>query len=127
MAMLTFIQGLGSAVLISAANTIFDDSLASQIRSRAPHVDPATVIAAGATGFRKVVSAEDLPAVVRSYAVSFDRTFYLAVALSALSLFTSLGLGNHDVRVKQKERVEGEGEGEAAVESRQQERDDTNV
>lgn len=125
MAMLTFIQGLGSAVLISVANTIFDDSLESQIRSRAPHVDPAALIAAGATGFRKVVSAEDLPAVVKSYAVSFDRTFYLAVALSALCLFTSLGMGNHDVRVKQKEKAEGQGE--AAVQSRQETRDDANV
>ncbi|KAK7706654.1 hypothetical protein SLS64_007485 [Diaporthe eres] len=126
MAMLTFIQGLGSAVLISVANTIFDDSLASQIRSRAPHVDPKAVIAAGATAFRKVVPAEDLPAVVKSYAVSFDRTFYLAVALSALCLFTSLGLGNNDVRAKQKQG-EAETKAEAAAESRQGKGDDTNV
>lgn len=124
MAVLTFIQGLGGAVLISVANTIFDDSLASQIRSRAPHVDPKAVIAAGATAFRKVVTAEDVPAVVRSYAVSFDRTFYLAVALSALCFFTSLGLGNHDVRAKQKR---GEAEGETATESRRGKGDETNV
>lgn len=108
---------------MSVANTIFDDSLASQIRSRAPHADPEAVIAAGATGFRRVVSAEDLPAVVRSYAVSFDRTFYLAVALSVLCLFTSLGLGNRDVRVKQREK----GDAETATGSRQEEGGETNV
>lgn len=124
MAMLTFIQGLGSAVLISVANTIFDDSLASQIRSRAPHVDPDAVIAAGATAFRKVVPPEELPAVVSSYAASFDRTIYLAVALSASWFFTSLGLGNHDVRVRQKR---GEAQGEAEMESRRETRDDANV
>lgn len=113
-------------MLISVANTIFDDSLASQIHSRAPHVNSEAVIAAGATAFRKVVAAEDLPAVVKSYAVSFDRTFYLAVALSALCFFTSLGLGNHDVRVKQKQKQKDEDEGGAA-ESRRGEKDDTNV
>ncbi|KAI3391485.1 hypothetical protein diail_7212 [Diaporthe ilicicola] len=123
LAMLTFVQGLGSAILISAANTIFDDRLASEIHSRAPAVSPEAVIAAGATGFRKVISAEDLPAVVKAYAVSFDKTFYLAIAVSVLCFFTSSGLGNHDVRVKQKVK----GEGEAAVEGRQDKKDDTNV
>ncbi|KAL1856396.1 hypothetical protein Daus18300_010768 [Diaporthe australafricana] len=123
MAMLTFVQGLGSAILISVANTIFDDSLASEIRSRAPGVSPEAVIAAGATAFRKVVSAEDLPAVVKAYAVSFDKTFYLAIALSILCFFTSCGLGYRDVRVKQK----GEGGGEAVVEGHQDKKDDTNV
>lgn len=83
------------------ANTIFDDSLASQIRENAPHVNPEAVIAAGATAFRKVVPEEDLPAMIRAYAISFERTFYLAVALSSLCFFTSLGLGNRDVRAKQ--------------------------
>ena len=122
--MLTFIQGLGSAVLISVANTIFDDSLASQIHAHAPHVNPEAVIAAGATAFRKIVPVDDLPAVVRSYAVSFDRTFYLVVALSALSLFTSLGLGNRDVRVKQKK---GESQSDPAVEGRQEKKGDASV
>ncbi|KAG8159131.1 hypothetical protein KVR01_010792 [Diaporthe batatas] len=122
MAMLTFIQGLGSAVLISVANTIFDDSLASQIRENAPHVNPDAVIAVGATAFRKVVPAEDLPAVIRAYAISFERTFYLAVALSALCFFTSLGLGNRDVRAKQQK-----GEGGGAEDSGQEKNGDSSV
>lgn len=89
------------------ANTIFDDSLASQIREKAPHVNPEVIIAAGATAFRKVVSVEDLPAVIRAYAISFERTFYLAVALPALCFFTSLGLGNRDVRATQQKDKAG--------------------
>ncbi|KAK2596074.1 hypothetical protein N8I77_013581 [Diaporthe amygdali] len=123
MAMLTFVQGLGSAIIISVANTIFDDRLVTEISSRAPQVSPEAVIAAGATAFREIVSADDLPGVVKAYAVSFDKTFYLAVAMSALCFFTSCGLGNNDVRVKQK--VDG-GDG-AAVEGGQEKKDDTNV
>ncbi|POS80202.1 major facilitator superfamily transporter [Diaporthe helianthi] len=117
MAMLTFIQGLGSAVLISVANTVFDDSLASQIRENAPQVNPQAVIAAGATAFREVVPVEDLPAVIRSYAISFQRTFYLAITLSALCFFTSLGLGNRDVRAKQ-QRGKGGGVDDSGQETK---------
>ncbi|KAJ0108391.1 hypothetical protein J7T55_005368 [Diaporthe amygdali] len=123
MAMLTFVQGLGSAIIISVANTIFDDRLVTEISSRAPQVNPEAVIAAGATAFRKIVSADDLPGVVKAYAVSFDKTFYLAVAMSALCFFTSCGLGNNDVRVKQKV----DGGDRAAVEGGQEKKDDTNV
>lgn len=111
-------EGLGGAVLISVANTIFDDSLASQIHANAPHVSAEAVIAAGATKFRDVVPAEDLPSVVRSYAISFDRTFYLAIALSAMCFFTSMGLGNHDVRAKQQERGERGGAEDSSLEKK---------
>lgn len=76
MAMLTFVQGLGSAVLISMANTI-----------------------------------------------SFDKTFYVAIALSVLCYFTSCGPLNQDVRVKQK----GKGRGKAVVQGCKEKKDDTNV
>ncbi|KAH8771774.1 putative MFS multidrug transporter [Diaporthe sp. PMI_573] len=103
------VLGVGRGAGMQMANTIFDDSLASQIHANAPHVNLEVVIAAGATAFRQVVPVEDLPAVTRSYAVSFDRTFYLAVALSALCLFTSLGLGYHDVWAKRHEKGESGG------------------
>ncbi|KAJ4423328.1 hypothetical protein N0V82_002056 [Gnomoniopsis sp. IMI 355080] len=100
MAVMMFLQGLIGSVVISVANTIFDNSLLSEIRAGAPSANAEAVLAAGATAFRKVVSSEQLAAVLEAYAVSFDRVFYLAVGLTAAMFFTSLGLGWHDVREK---------------------------
>lgn len=100
LAVLVFIQGLGCSILISVANTIFDNSLESEIVSKAPGVNAGAVIAAGATSFRKLVSQEELPNVLKAYATSFDRTFYMVIGLSCATFITSWGLGNHDVRKK---------------------------
>lgn len=100
MAVLTFTQGLGSSILITVANTIFDNSLASEIQSRAPGVSAGAVLAAGATAFRNVVPEEELPGVLEAYAISFDRVFYLMIGLAVVTFVTSWGLGWHDVRQK---------------------------
>lgn len=104
MAVLVFAQGLGGAVLVSAANTIFDGSLVSEILARAPGVSPEVVLAAGATSFRDVVPPAELSGVLEAWAISFDRVFYLVLGLSTAAFFTSWGLGFHDVRKKQKQQ-----------------------
>jgi len=95
-----FIQNLGSAIFISAANTIFDGALKSQLVEKAPGVDAEAVIAAGATGFRKFVPSADLPGVLSAYATSVDRVFYLAAGLAVAAFATSWGTGWNDVRKK---------------------------
>ncbi len=54
--LLSFGQSLGGAVFVPICNTIFDSSLHERIPARAPAVDAAAVMAAGATAFRNVVS-----------------------------------------------------------------------
>lgn len=100
MAVMMFLQGLIGSIVISIANTIFDNSLLSEIRVGAPSANAEAVLAAGATAFRKVVSPEQLPGVLSAYAISFDRVFYLAVGLAATMFFASWGLGWYDVREK---------------------------
>lgn len=107
MAVMMFLQGLMGSIFISIANTIFDNSLLSEIRSRAPGVNAEAVLAAGATAFRKVVSPEQLPNVLEAYAISFDRVFYLAIGLTATTFVTSWGLGWRDVRKKKRQAAEG--------------------
>lgn len=107
MAVLMFLQGLMGSIFISIANTIFDNSLLSEIRSRAPSANAEAVLAAGATAFRNVVSPEQLPEVLEAYAISFDRVFYLAIGLTATTFVTSWGLGWRDVREKKKQATEG--------------------
>lgn len=106
MAVMMFLQGLMGSIFISIANTIFDNSLLSEIRSRAPGVNAEAVLAAGATAFRKVVSPEQLPNVLEAYAISFDQVFYLAIGLTATTFVTSWGLGWRDVRKKKRQAAE---------------------
>lgn len=100
LAMMMFLQGLMGSILINIANTVFDNSLLSEIRSKAPGVNAEAVLAAGATAFRQVVSPEQLPSVLEAYAISFDRVFYLVIGLTGAMFITSCGLGWHDVREK---------------------------
>ncbi|OPB45969.1 hypothetical protein A0O28_0060890 [Trichoderma guizhouense] len=93
-----FVQTLGTAVFLAVSNTLFDQSLVSELSVNAPNVDPAQVIAAGATGFRGHVSVEDIPGILLSYSNSIDRVFYIAAALGVVAFVTSNFLGWIDLR-----------------------------
>lgn len=98
MAVLMFCPQLGGALLIVFGNTILINSLKTLIPQYAPTVSPETVIAAGATGFRNVVSPSALGSVLIAYAKSIDRVFYLAAACGATAFFLSFGMGWKDIR-----------------------------
>lgn len=98
MSFLVFVQGLGGSIFITIANTIFDNHLVSEIHSKAPDVNTNAILAAGATGFRKIVPENELAIVVNAYASSFDHVFYLAIGLSVATFFSIWGLGWNDVR-----------------------------
>ncbi|KAI1181190.1 MFS general substrate transporter [Nemania sp. FL0916] len=83
---LTFTQTLSSSIFLAVAQTIFQNRLISNLTTGSPQVDPASVIGTGATGFRKSVSVEQLPSVLRAYNSALIQTFYLGVAASALSV-----------------------------------------
>ncbi|KAI0173481.1 MFS general substrate transporter [Hypoxylon sp. FL1284] len=95
-----FSQNLGPAITLTLMNVIFSSSLQSQFRQQAPQVDAAAIIHAGSTGFRSIVSPEELPAVLDAYANSIDRVFYLVAALAAACGVALWGMGWHDLRKK---------------------------
>lgn len=101
MAVLGFVQGLGVAVFMTVANTIFDNSVVEEILARAPGVDPRVVLGAGATTFRDVVPTDQLSSVLEAWAVGVDNVFYMVVGLSVLAFVAAWSLGWHDVRKKQ--------------------------
>lgn len=105
---MVFVQSLGIAVVLAVSDTIFENSLASELRKRAPQADAAAIIAAGATHFRGLVSARDLPGVLAAYSLAVGRVFYLAAGVTGLAVFTSLFLGWVDVRKKKKGEVGGD-------------------
>ncbi|KAI1332865.1 major facilitator superfamily domain-containing protein [Xylariaceae sp. FL0255] len=79
-------QGLGGAVLISAANNVLNNQLLHLVNGLGiPGVSGMDVINAGATGFRNVIPAESISQVVDVYNTALQRAILIAVITSSLS------------------------------------------
>lgn len=100
MSILMFIQTLSGAVFLTFADVIFSTGLKALIPKDAPNVNPGVVIAAGATGIRDAVSSANLPGVLKAYAKSVDRVFYMSAALGVVCMVFAFGMGWKDVRKK---------------------------
>jgi hypothetical protein len=100
MAFMVFAQSLGPAIALALYNVIFDTSLRMQLAGGVPNVDAQAIINAGATGYRSLVQPGDLNAVLKAYANSIDRVFFLVAALAASASIFVCGMGWHDVRKK---------------------------
>jgi hypothetical protein len=100
-AFIVWCQYIGPTIFLTLYNVLFDTGLRSQLPLQAPNVDVEAVIHAGATGFRKIVSAQDLPKVLVAYSTSLDYTFYLGAAAAVAALVAALGMGWTDIRKKE--------------------------
>ena len=100
MALVMFSQTLGGAMFLSFSDTIFTNSLRALISQYAPNVDPQAVVDAGATGFRSILSSDDLGNVLIAYAMSVDRVFYLSAATGVACFAFGWGMGWKDIRKK---------------------------
>ncbi|PYI31614.1 MFS general substrate transporter [Aspergillus indologenus CBS 114.80] len=85
-------QNLPATVLTSVAATVLNSQLASRLRDEVPglHGNTQLVTGAGATGFRDVVPAELIPAVLEVYNESVTRTFLVSVAMACFGVGASL-------------------------------------
>jgi hypothetical protein len=110
-AFVVFSQAFGPTIAMTLYNVIFLESLKDQIPKLAPNISPTAIVKAGATGFRAFVSPEDLPLVLKAYANSIDRTFYLAAAFATLCGVFLWGMGWHDLREKKEEGAEKDEDG----------------
>ncbi|KAK3316551.1 putative MFS transporter [Apodospora peruviana] len=93
MSMLMFFQMLVTAILQVVSNVVFLNSLRAGLARYAPAADAAAIVAAGATNFRAVVSAENLAGVLRAYAGSIDIVFWMVAALGGAAAFTACFMG----------------------------------
>lgn len=102
MSVLVFSQTFGGAIFLAASQLIFSHGLSSGLQEYAPNVDPTIIIKAGATAVRGVVSAADLPAVLRAYMVGIDRVFYLSTGAAGGVFLFSLGMGWKSIKKDKK-------------------------
>ncbi|CAK7563297.1 MAG: hypothetical protein SEPTF4163_001162 [Sporothrix epigloea] len=95
-----FLQTLGGALFVSICQNIFTNKLTENIHKLVPNVDPSTVLAAGATGYQKVVSAVDLPKMILAYSDALTQTFVVSTALSAMTVIGAAAIEWKSVKGK---------------------------
>ncbi|KAI0905323.1 MFS general substrate transporter [Ustulina deusta] len=109
-AFLVFCSTFTASAFIVVANTIFTQSLVSEIQRLVPSVDPAAALAAGgsAQAVRGLVSvgSPELKALLKAYANAFDSVCYFMLSLAAISAIASLGMGWVDIRKKEPQENE---------------------
>lgn len=93
-----FSQNFGGALFLSFSETIFSNSLKTLLPKYAPSVDPETIINAGATGFRTIISPAEIPNVLVAYSKSVDRVFYMTAGAGVVCFLFSWGIGWKDIR-----------------------------
>jgi hypothetical protein len=93
MAILVFAQLFGGSLFISLSEVLFTNGLRSGLDQYAPGVNSTAVIEAGAAAFREVVTADQLPGVLKAYSTGVDHSLYLATGSVAVALVFCWGMG----------------------------------
>lgn len=86
-AIMMFCQTLGGALFISVAQNVFTNKLLANLQEAVPDLNPAIVLATGATSLADVIPKKYLAEVIESYNGAIVDTFYVAVAMAVLSSF----------------------------------------
>ena len=92
-------QTLGGALFVSVAQNVFENRLYYNIRSVVPSINANLVASVGATTLRNHVSNKDLPDVLVAYNSTLIETFYVAVAMAALSIVGAVLMKGHRVKI----------------------------
>ncbi|KAJ5670686.1 uncharacterized protein N7477_006049 [Penicillium maclennaniae] len=85
-ALVMFAQTLGGAIFVSVAQNVFQNQLVHNIQTDAPGADAAKIVGAGATMLRNILPGPALAPVLVAYNNAITQTFYVSVAMGALSL-----------------------------------------
>ena len=83
-------QTIGGSFFVSAGQSAFENRLINSLAKNAPTVDPALVLATGATEIRTTFSGAELHGVLESYLDGLYTVFILTIAIAGLSFFAVL-------------------------------------
>lgn len=89
-AIVMFFQTLGGALFISVGQNVFTNKLVSGLQAVVPDLNPAIVLATGATELKSVIGKQYLSGVLQAYNDALTNSFYVAVAMATLSIVGSL-------------------------------------
>jgi len=107
-----FFQFFGGAIFLGIAENIFVSKLTSSLHQYAPTLDAAAIVAAGATGLRKVVALEGggeagLKGGILAYNAAATSTFYLVAAGASVATLCAFGIEWRSVKMTPKVEEEG--------------------
>ena len=88
-AILMFCQTLGGALFVSVGHNVFQNELIKNLTAAAPGLNTDIVLNAGATQLQSLIPAQYLPGVLIAYNQTLMKTFYVAFAMSAISVLGS--------------------------------------
>lgn len=106
-----FFQTITGAVFISVAQVLFTNKLLQKVAANLSGVNPARVVATGATELRTVFGAAILPGILRSYMSGLQDAYALAIALGGVSCviaIATLFLDNRSLKVKEQATKDAE-------------------
>jgi MFS transporter, DHA2 family, glioxin efflux transporter len=89
-AIMIFFQTISGAIFVSIGQTLFTNQLVKSVPKYVPGLDPATVVATGATKLKDTFSAIDLPGVIRAYMSGLKDAYALGIALAGCALVISV-------------------------------------
>ena len=91
-ASILFFQTIGGAIWVQAGQSAFTNTLQQRLPEFAPGVDPAVVLATGASELAHVFQGDALLGVLRSYMAGLRVAYAVSIALSGAAVITSLFL-----------------------------------
>ncbi|KIV94567.1 hypothetical protein PV10_02322 [Exophiala mesophila] len=89
-ALCMFMQTFGGALFVSVAQNIFNNRLISALPSEAPGIDPQIILHVGATSLQEQIPTEFLQGVREAYNTALTETWYIAVAMTCLSVIAAI-------------------------------------
>ena len=104
-AVVVFSQTLGGAICVAIAQSVFQNKLIAKIAEYAPAIDPAVVLAMGATSIHKEIPTQNLPGVILAYDKAITQVFLVSVATSALTIIGSAAMEWRSVKESKKGAV----------------------
>jgi hypothetical protein len=87
---LTVVQTIGGALFVSAAQAAFVNTFVSQIKLNSPGINPALVVAAGATGLRNAFTESQLPGLLVSYMAALRVAYAISIATGGAAALVAL-------------------------------------
>lgn len=100
---MNFSLNLGGALLIAVGQNIFTTRLTTNLAADVPILNPSIVLNTGATSLRNAVDPGSLEGVLIAYNDAITHTYYVSVAMAALSIIGALGTEWKSVKGKKVE------------------------
>jgi hypothetical protein len=93
-ACIIFFQTLGGALFVAVAQMVFQNGVVRAAKELVPDIDPALVLATGATQLRaaltKIGKQDELPEVLKVYMVGLKDAFEVSVGLASAAVLAAI-------------------------------------